>query len=74
KAKFTTDFKIDPDIFVEFFGLAGVQKTYDKNIQKKRLLAKEMNYRLIEIYPDDIYPKNKLPILLGDVLCRAAGN
>ncbi|MFA6519941.1 MAG: hypothetical protein WCT41_03955 [Candidatus Paceibacterota bacterium] len=72
--KFTTDFKIDSAIFVEFFGLAGVQKKYDKNIEKKRLLAKEMNYRLIEVYPNDIYPKNKLPVLLGDALCRAAGN
>jgi len=74
KAKFTTDFKIGSDIFVEFFGLAGVQKTYDKNIEKKRLLAKELDCRLIEIYPDDIYPKNRLSVLLRDVLCRAAEN
>ena len=74
KTKFTADFKIGSDIFIEFFGLAGVQKTYDKNIEKKRLLAKEMNCRLIEIYPNDIYPENKLSVLLRDVLCRAAGN
>ena len=65
KTKFTADFKIGSDTFVEFFGLAGVQKAYDKNIKKKRLLAHEMGYRLIEIYPEDIYPKNKLPILFG---------
>ena len=63
--KFTADFKIGSNVFIEFFGLAGVQKTYDKNIEKKRLLAKEMGYRLIEIYPDDIYPKNKLPAKLS---------
>lgn len=62
--RFTADFKIGHDIFIEFFGLAGVQKKYDKNIEKKRLLAKEFGYRLIEIYPSDIYPKNKLPALL----------
>jgi hypothetical protein len=54
------------NIFIEFFGLAGVQKAYDKNIEKKRLLAKELGYRLIETYPNDIYPKNKLPALLKD--------
>lgn len=33
-----------------------------------REIAKELNYRLIEVYPDDIYPKNKLLALLKD--CR----
>ena len=72
--KFTADFKIYSDIFIEFFGLVGVQKVYDRNIEKKRLLAKKLGYELIEIYPNDMYPKNKLSALLRDVLCRAAGN
>ena len=73
-SRFTADFKIGSNVLVEFFGLTGVQKKYYKNIEKKRLLARQMDYRLIEIYPSDIYPKNKLAALLGDVLCRAAGN
>lgn len=72
--KFTADFKLGSNIFIEFFGLAGVQKEYDSNIEKKRLLAKTLGYKLIEIYPKDIYPTNKLSELLGDVLCRAAEN
>lgn len=66
--RFTTDFRTGTNIFIEFFGLAGAQKKYDQNIERKRLLAKELNYRLIEVYPDDIYPKNKLLALLKD--CR----
>lgn len=65
KTKFTADFKIADSIFVEFFGLAGVQKQYDANIKKKRILAQKLGYQLIEIYPDDIYPKNKLPTKLS---------
>jgi len=58
--KYTADFKLEPNIIVEFFGLAGVQKAYDSNIQTKRRLAAELGYRLIEIYPADIYPTNRL--------------
>ncbi|MDD3531077.1 MAG: hypothetical protein PHV99_00575 [Candidatus Pacebacteria bacterium] len=72
--RLTADFKIHFDILVEFFGLAGVQEVYDKNIKRKRSLAKKLGYRLVEIYPNDIYPENKLSVLFGDVLCRAAGN
>lgn len=61
--RFTVDFKIGQN-FVEFFGLAGVQKSYDANIEKKRILAKQLGYTLIEIYPKDIYPKNNLANLL----------
>lgn len=63
--KFTADFKIDPNIFIEFFGLAGVQKRYDENIEKKRQLAEKLGYQLIEVYPDDIYPSNKLETKLS---------
>ncbi len=58
--KMTADFIIQPDIIVEFFGLAGAQKTYDKIIGIKRQYCKNYSLRLIEIYPKDIIPKNRL--------------
>lgn len=63
--KFTADFLIEPNVFIEFFGLAGAQKSYDAIIEKKRYLSKKLKYQLIEIYPDDIYPKNKLSTILS---------
>ena len=64
KEKVNCDFVIEPNIMLEFFGLAGVQKKYDAIIQRKRKLSQMLGLKLIEIYPDDIYPKNKLPQLL----------
>ncbi len=58
--KMTADFFIKPNIMVEFFGLAGVQKKYDAIIIRKKELAKKLNFQLIEIYPDDIFKKNRL--------------
>ena len=64
--RFTADFQLRPDLVLEFFGLAGVQKEYDKNIKKKRGLAHKLGYRLIEVYPADVYPTNRLGKLLID--------
>jgi len=58
--KFTSDFLIKPDTVIEFFGLAGVQKAYDEIIKKKRKMAKNLNLNLIEVYPNDLFPKNRL--------------
>ena len=63
-AKANADFLLDDGAIIEFFGLAGVQSKYDEIIAKKRTLARELSLTLIEIYPDDIFPKNKLPQLL----------
>ena len=60
KTKMTADFFIQPNIIVEFFGLAGVQKDYDEILARKREFCKNRNLRLIEIYPKDIFPKNNL--------------
>ena len=60
KTKMTADFMIQPNIIVEFFGLTGVQKGYDEIIKRKRKYCKNLNLKLIEIYPKDIIPKNKL--------------
>lgn len=65
--KFTVDFKIE-DFWVEFFGLNGALKTYDKLKALKLKLAKEKGLKLIEIYPKDIFPKNRLDIVLKNFL------
>lgn len=62
--KMTVDFFIKPNIAVEFFGLAGVQKKYDSIIPRKRELCEKLGWRLIEIYPRDVFEDNRLPELL----------
>jgi hypothetical protein len=60
ETKMTADFFIQPNLIIEFFGLAGVQKRYDALLEKKRQFCAEHNLRLIEIYPEDIFPVNTL--------------
>ncbi len=62
--KLTGDFFIAPRTMVEFFGLAGVQKSYDAIIQRKRDIAKKLQLELIEIYPRDVFEDKRLPELL----------
>ena len=66
--RFTADFKMEPNILVEFFGLAGVQKNYDQIISEKRERSKVIGHRLIEIYPKDIYPNNRIASILKGIL------
>lgn len=68
KTKMTADFFIGPKSVVEFFGLAGVQAKYDNTIIKKRKIAQELGLCLIELYPSDIFPKNKLREILTYIL------
>lgn len=56
---FKVDFKIK-DFWVEFFGLAGDYKWYDELKKRKIKLANKYNLKLIELYPEDLFPKNKL--------------
>jgi hypothetical protein len=63
--KMTADFFIEPNVILEFFGLAGVQKAYDEIIERKRLACNDLGLNLIEIYPRDIFPKNRLADLFN---------
>ncbi len=63
----TADFIIKNRI-IEFFGLSGEIKTYDKLKRKKQKICQKNNIKLIEIYPKDIYPKNKLQKILKKLL------
>lgn len=47
-------------IFIEYFGLANDSPRYDRTIQKKKELCKKHKHKLIEIYPEDLYPKVQL--------------
>ncbi len=66
--KMTADFFLDPDIVLEFFGLAGVQKKYDKIISRKRKFCERFGWKLVEIYPSDLFPRNCLPEKLSFLL------
>jgi hypothetical protein len=65
---FTTDFKIGKS-WIEFFGLSGHLKKYDELKLKKIRLAKLHKLKIIEIYPEDLFPKNRLDIILGKLVC-----
>ena len=55
----TADFLINGK-FVEFLGLNGELKEYDKNTRLKEKLAEKHNLKLIKIYPKDLFPVNRL--------------
>jgi hypothetical protein len=58
--KMTADFFLVPGIVIEFFGLAGTSSKYDQIIIRKRNFCRHSRLRLIEIYPEDIFPQNTL--------------
>lgn len=60
----TIDFKIG-NTFVEYFGLAGEHKRYDQLRKMKQKMAKKYKIKLVEIYPKDLYPHNKMDSILG---------
>lgn len=55
----TADF-VTRNNWIEFFGLAGEIKEYDRLLKKKRMLSKKYKFPLIEIYPKDLFPVNRL--------------
>ena len=69
-SKMSSDFLIN-DMRVEFIGLQGEVKKYDKLLRKKRKIAKEHNLDVVEIFPKDLFPKNKLSIILKKLLSNS---
>lgn len=55
----TADF-VTKNNWIEFFGLAGEIKDYDRLLKKKQILAKKYKLPFIEIYPKDLFPINRL--------------
>lgn len=62
-----SDFLIN-DIRIEFVGLEGESKKYDRFLKRKRNLIKRQNLKVIEIYPEDLFPHNKLSKILTGVI------
>ncbi len=58
--KFSADFVVKGKYWVEFVGLKGVLKRYDRLFKRKTLLAKKNGIKIIELYPSDLFPKEKL--------------
>ena len=61
--KLTADF-VTKSQWIEFFGLAGEVKEYDRSVQKKKRLAKKHGLPLIALYPRDLFPIRRLSKLL----------
>jgi len=59
----TADFVVE-NLWIEFFGLNGEHVKYDLNRKKKLKLVKTHYLNLIEIYPQDLLPENKLSEVL----------
>jgi len=55
----TVDFLIN-NHWIEFFGLRGEHKRYDELMEKKLKIAEKYRLKLTEIYPEDLFPKNRL--------------
>ena len=64
--KMTADFAVGK-IMIEYFGLAGENKIYDENIQRKRNICQKTSLKLVEIYPVDLFSKN-FRRCLGEIL------
>lgn len=64
--KHTTDWALDNNTYMEYFGLANDSKKYDKEIRRKRQLCEELGIELIEIYSKDLFPKNSLERILNE--------
>lgn len=64
KDKLTVDFLVN-GYWVEFFGLHGQHKRYDELRQLKLKVAQKFKLKLLEIYPKDLFPENKLEKVLS---------
>lgn len=59
-SKHLADWKVNKNIFVEYFGLAKDSPRYDRSILEKKKLCKKNKIKLVAIYPEDLYPKIRL--------------
>lgn len=62
--KMTCDFVVNKT-FVEFFGLKGELKEYDRLVNLKRKISKKYKLKLVEIKPAHLFPKNQLEKILS---------
>ncbi|TSC89027.1 MAG: hypothetical protein G01um10142_546 [Parcubacteria group bacterium Gr01-1014_2] len=62
------DWAVKDNIFIEYFGLAKDSPRYDRSIRKKKKLCEKFRIKLIEIYPQDLYPDISLDSKLKALL------
>ena len=65
--KMTCDFVVNKT-FIEFFGLEGEVRDYDRLMKLKRKLSKKHELNLVEIKPNHLFPKNKLDDVLDSLI------
>lgn len=65
--RMTADFKIG-NTYIEFFGLQGEVKSYDRLVKEKEVLWREKDLKVIKIYPNDLFPTNKLDQIFAKIL------
>ena len=68
----TTNHKADwavknNNVFIEYFGLAKDSPRYDREVKLKKKLCRQNNIKLIEIYPKNLYPINRLDEILDKI-------
>lgn len=66
-ARFTVDFKVK-DVYIEFFGLKGQLKSYDRLMKQKMQIIKRHHIKLLSIYPKDLFPNCRLKTVLKSIL------
>jgi len=69
----TVDF-VTKNYWIEFFGLAGEVKNYDRLLKEKQKLAKKYKLPLIEIYPKDLFPVNCLSEIINNWNLKNSGS
>lgn len=62
--RLTCDFVIG-DKWIEFFGLYGEHKRYDELRSEKLKIVKKKRLKFLDLYPEDIIPKNNLSKLFN---------
>ncbi len=63
--RLTADFVVGKH-WIEFFGLAGELKEYDRLVRRKKNLSRKYHMNLIALYPNDLFPKNRLEKVLTE--------
>ena len=63
----TADFKVN-NVIIEFLGLIGELKSYDKLATRKKKLWQSQHLNVIPIYPKDLFPHNQLNQVLSPLL------
>lgn len=63
----SADFKVN-GFFIEFIGLQGELKVYDDALIRKEKMWEGNHLNVIKIYPEDLFPENKLNLILKNIL------